>query len=531
MDSSIGRSASRVGSGILLSRILGLVREQVFAFILGAGKLSDAFIVAFRIPNLLRDLFAEGAFSQAFVPVFSGILVNQSREKAYEFANKVLMLLILVVGAITLLAYLFTTPLVQALMPVADKYKLGLTVFLTRVILPFLLFVSLASVFMGMLNSQKHYFVPAMAPAVFNVISILAGLTALVLKADPVLAVIIWTFGALLGGAGQLVIQFPSLIRLGFRLKPSAGFGFKDENVRKLFLLMGPSIIGVAAVEVNIFINTMLATSLGDGAVTWLNYAFRLIQLPIGLFGVAIGTVNIVNASRAAAANDMEAVKDSLASSLRLNFFLALAATAGLVALGKEIVSLLFEHGRFQSIDTLRTYDAILFYCVGLFAYSAVKVTAPVYFALSNPRIPVMASISAVAANLVVSFSTYRILGVKGLALGTAVGACVNFGILLLVFNGRYGGMPGRKVVVSFFLSVLAALVVGSALFAVVSFGPVAELLSKGFFSKLAVVGVLFVFAVFLYFSVGFLFRIKEAGLLFGVMARMLSRLSENKKI
>lgn len=511
MGAQLGRSVMRIGSGILVSRILGLVREQVFAFLLGAGKLSDAFIVAFRIPNLLRDLFAEGALSQAFIPVFTGIMVNESREKAYAFANKVLFLLLIILGTLTALGYLFTVPLVQILMRGADPSKLDLTVRLTQITLPFLLLVSVAAIFMGMLNSQKSYTVPALAPAMFNIISILAGILALLIHADPIAAVIIWTVGALLGGLGQMLIQIPALLKLGFKIAPKSDGSDHTASVRKLLTLMGPSVIGVAAMEINIFINTMLATSLGDGPVTWLNYAFRLIQLPIGLFGVAIGTINIVNASQAAARNDLSTVKESLSQSLKLNFFLTLTATAGLITLGPQIVSILFEHGKFTATDTQQTYQAILFYCIGLFAYSGVKVTAPVFFALSAPKLPLFASLTGILANIIISLTTYQTLGIRGLALGTAVAALVNFSLLLIFFRIKTGGLSGHKVTFSFLKSILVSLLMGGMVFALLSWDPLSTWMGLTFLAKLIATLLLFLCAIFLVFTLGFLLRMDEA--------------------
>jgi putative peptidoglycan lipid II flippase len=508
---STARRAGKVGLGILASRLLGLVREQVFAFLFGAGKFSDAFIVAFRIPNLLRDLFAEGALATGFIPVFSGYLVNESQQKAYRFANLVLNLVLLALGAVVVSGILGSDGLVRLIAPGfgADPDKFGLTSTLTRIVMPYILFVSLAAVAMGMLNSQHVYLVPALAPAVFNTVAVATGIALYFIKPDVRTAVVVWTWGALLGGIGQLAFQMPSLFRLKFRFR--FGLSFRDEGVRKLLRLIAPAVFGLAATQINIFINTILASGLEPGSVSWLNYAFRLIMLPIGVFGVAIATVSAVSSARSAAGRDFGKIRGDLASMLKLNFFLSISSTAGLLALGGLIVNVIYQHGQFGSFDTRQTYAALSLFAAGLFAYSSVKIIVPVFYALSDPRIPVLSSLCAVAGNLAISLSTYKSMGFKGLALGTTTAAVINFLFLFLAFGKKYGGVKGHGVGTSFLKVLAASGVMGLALWGVLKWDVVARLAGGTLGVRLALMLGLVVLGIAVFFGAALLVRSEEA--------------------
>jgi putative peptidoglycan lipid II flippase len=432
----LARAAGLISAATMLSRVLGLVREQLFAALLGASKFADAFNVAFRIPNLLRDLFAEGALSQAFVPTFKSELVNDGRDRAYLLAQRVAGSLFLVIGLIVLIAGLCAPWIVEVLAGDFAGDKFDLTVDLTRIMLPFLPIVSLAAVAMGILNSQDRYAAPALAPAMFNVMSISVG-TALYLGGVSGRWVAIgWSIGTVAGGLAQLGIQLPPLWRLGFRPKPKSDLRLRDPGVRRVGRLMLPAIAGLAAVQVNIFVNTMFATS-EAGAVSWLNYAFRFLQLPIGVFGVAIATVTTTRFADAAAARDRPKMARQLEESLRLVVFLTVPATVGLLLLGEPIIRLIFERGRFTAFDTIATTRALELYAVGLVAYASVKVLAPAFYALDQARIPLIASVSAVAGNLILNITLHPIYGYRILALGTAAAAILNFSVLYLAFRSK----------------------------------------------------------------------------------------------
>jgi len=436
----LARSTGLISGLILLSRLMGLVREQVFAALLGAGLYADAFQAAFRIPNLLRDLLAEGALSSAFVPTYARALAEGGPERAFRLANRLMTLLAVVLGAIVVLGFIFTGPLVRALAPgfELEPGKSAVTVDLTRVMLPFLPLVSFAAVAMGMLNAHERYATPAFAGAAFNLVAIAWAGVLWARGYSPAQVAFGWAVGTLLGGAAQFAIQLPALWKVGARFRPE--WGPADPGIRAVAALMGPATVGLAAVQVNIFVGTSFASH-EAGAVAWLQYAFRILYLPIGIFGVAVGTVATSGLARRAAAGDMEGVRDTVRRALRLLAYLTLPATAGLMALGVPIVRLLFERGKFHAGDTEATGAALVFYSTGLVAYTGVKVLAPAFYALGRPRVAVLASASAVATNLVVILTLHGRLGFRAIALGTAVGSMVSAAVLIAVFESRLGGL------------------------------------------------------------------------------------------
>ena len=307
---ALARSAGVIGLATLASRLLGLARDRVLAHYFGAGDAMDAFNVASRIPNLLRDLFAEGSMSAAFVPTFTRHLATGGREAAWRLASQVLNALLVVTGAIVVAGIALADPLTRLY---AGDYaavpgKLELTVTLTRVMFPFLTLVAIAVAMMGMLNSLRRFFVPALSPATFNVVIIASAVTLVpVMRAigqPPILAI---AFGTVAGGLAQVAIQWPALRREGFRHRWV--LDARDPGLREILVLMGPGTVGVAAAQINLFVNTVLATGEGTGAVSWLNYAFRLMYLPIGLFGVSIATAALPEISRHAALDELAPVR------------------------------------------------------------------------------------------------------------------------------------------------------------------------------------------------------------------------------
>ena len=436
------RAAGLISALTLLSRLLGLAREQVFAALLGAGLYADAFQAAFRIPNLLRDLFAEGALSAAFVPTYARALAEGGPARARQLSSRLFSLLAVLLGAVVLLGVLLARPLVHALAPGFEQVpgKAEITVLLTRIMLPFLLVVSFAAVAMGMLNAEERYGPPALAPSLFNLVTILWAGLLWAMGLDLASIVVGWAVGTLLGGLAQFLVQVPPLVRAGWRFRPEWAPG--DPGIRAIARLMTPATMGLAAVQVNIFVSTIFASH-EPGAVSWLTYAFRILYLPIGVFGVALGTIATTGLARRAAAGDMEGMRETLRQSLRMLAFLTLPATAGLMVLGVPIIRLLFERGRFGAQDTERTAAALALYAVGLVAYTGVKVLAPAFYSLGRPRIPLLASASAVATNLLVILALHSRMGFRAVALGTSLGALVNAAILLAAFE-RSVGLRGR---------------------------------------------------------------------------------------
>jgi len=439
----IARSAGAVSVAVMCSRVLGLVREQVFAGLFGAGFAYDAFVVAFRIPNLLRDLFAEGALSAAFVTVFSEYTTKRGPEDTWRLASNVLLFFALLISALTLVGMYLADPLVNLLAPdfQSTPGKTELTVQLTRIMFPFLLFVSLGAVVMGILNTNGKFFVPAMSSTFFNLGSIVGGLSlAWVFPrlGQPAIAGMAW--GTLIGGALQLLMQLPTLRQVGFRFRWTCNPA--DPGLRRILLLMLPATIGLSATQINIFVNTNFAAGCVEGSVSWLNYAFRLVQLPIGLFGVALSIAIMPILARQAAQKDIDSLKQTFTSSLVLVFSLAIPATAGLILLSEPIIRLIFERGAFTALDTLQTAQALTFYAVGLFAYSAIKVMVPVFYAIGNTRFPVMGSFLGVGANILTITLVIDSLQHRGIALSTSCAMILNFLFLGTVLYRKLAGFP-----------------------------------------------------------------------------------------
>jgi putative peptidoglycan lipid II flippase len=464
---SLARSAASAGAATLTSRILGVVREQVLAALFGAGNAMDAYNVAYRIPNLVRDLFAEGAMSSAFVPTFTRHLATSGKESAWRLGNHVINALVVITVILVVLGMIFAEPIVGAL---AGAYrsvpgKLELTVFLTRIMLPFLTFVALAAAFMGMLNSLHRFFIPALSPAMYNVATIVCAFALVPLMPAlglPAIAGI--AIGSLLGGVAQLALQWPALGREGFRYRPA--IDWHDESLRRVLILMGPGTIGLAATQVNVFVNTVLATGEGTGAVSWLNYAFRLMYLPIGLFGVSIGTATLPAVSRHVALKDEPAARRTIADGMSLMMMLNVPATVGLMLLATPIVRVIFERNAFTPADTAATAAALQFYALGLLGYSVVRIASPTFYALGQNRTPVMVSVATVLVNAGLNIALVRVLGYRGLALGTSIAALFNAALLLVLLRRRLHGIEGGRVSASFIRIAVASAAMGVATFA-----------------------------------------------------------------
>ena len=461
-SSKLARSAGVIGIATMTSRLLGLAREAELAALFGAGFAMDAFNVAFKIPNLLRDLFAEGAMTAAFVPTFTRTLSTRGADAAWRLGSLVINALLLVTGVLVVFGIVFAAPITALIAP---KYalvpgKLELTTMLTRIMLPFLTTVAIAVAMMGMLNSLHRFFIPALSPAMFNVATILCAflLSPLMMRLgwDPIVSI---ALGTLIGGIGQILLQWPALRTTGFRYRPT--LDFSDPDLREVLRLMVPGTVGVAAVQINVLVNTYLATYQEEGAVSWLNYAFRLMYLPIGLFGVSIATAALPDISRHAVANDFAAIRRTLSSGLRLMLMLNVPATVGLMVLAHPIISLLLERYRFRPGDTAATAAALMFYAPGLLGYSAVKIASPTFYSLRDSRTPVIVSVISVLVNLALNVSLVRVMGFRGLALGTATAAILNALTLLWLLRRRVGGLDGRRLAVALTKIVAASGIMG----------------------------------------------------------------------
>ncbi len=523
------KNVGYVGFATFISRIFGLLREQTFAGLFGAGIFTDAFNVAFKIPNLLRDLFAEGALSSAFVPTFSEYKNTKSPEETNRLANIALSALITITGIICAAGMLYSEDIVRYMAPGFSGIpgKTELTVLMTRITFPFLILVSAAAVFMGMLNSHGRFFIPAFAPTLFNAGMIFSGFSVCyILKFlgyEPITGM---AWGVLIGGSLQMAIQYISLKKIGYRFRFI--IDFKHEGLKRIAGLMLPATLGLAATQLNVFINTWLASKLIDGAISYLNYSFRLMQLPIGLFGVAISSVTLPAISAQIAKNEKEKLPGTIASSLSLVFLLTIPSTFGLIFLKEPIVSLLYEHGRFGHADTLNTAHALLGYSIGLFGYSAVKILAPVFYAFNDTKIPIIASIASVACNITLNFILIDKYSYFGLALATSIAMILNFIILFIFIKFKIPKLNVMKITLSFIKITAASFLMGLMLFYL--YDGVFIHTKSLFFGwrtlyNLFTLSVLIPLGVFILFIFGEKLKVEEVNTLYAVLRDKLNRI------
>ena len=464
---SVVRSAGMVSVAMAMSRITGLVREIVMARLFGAGFVYDAFLLGFRIPNLTRDLFAEGALSSAFVPIFTQTLAHKGRKEAALLSNLVATALIIVVGLFCLCGIVFTPAWVNLLASgfhqVPGKFELAVK--LTRIMFGFLLLVALAAQAMGVLNACNRFAVPALASTFFNIGSVAFGLILGYLLGphlgiEPITGMAI---GVVFGGALQLVWQLPALRAEGFRFRPA--IDWRNPLLRKILRLMGPAILGNAAVQINVLVITNFASRIpGNGPVSWLSYSFRFMQLPLGLFGVAIASATLPSISRSAGIGNFDEFRRTLSKSLGMVFLLTLPSSVGLIVLGRTMIGAIYQGGKFSAYDTEQTALALSCYALGLAGYSALKVLNPAFYALHDARTPMLVSLLSIAVNYFTASLLFRFtgLGHAGLALSTAAVATFGGAALFVILRNRIGGIYGRNLIESIWKIIGASAVMGA---------------------------------------------------------------------
>jgi len=439
----IARAAGVVSGATLLSRVLGFVRDLIIARAFGAGSATDAFFAAFRLPNMLRELLGEGALSAAFIPVFTESFNTRGREGAWRLAWTVLTVLALLLVAVSMTGIVVAPWLIRLIAPgfhtIPSKFELA--VYLTRLMFPYILFIGVAALFMAILNSQGHFATPALSPSVLNIAMIGCALY-LTPYVDPPIAAL--AIGVLIGGIGQLLIQIPA-IRQGSRGVPW-GVDVNDPAVGRITRLMTPGVAGLAITQVNVFVGTLLASLMGEGGISILYYAFRLIQLPIGLFGVAIATAAFPTMARQAASRSLGEVAATVAYAIRLVLFVTLPSMVGLMVFRVQIIQLLFERGAFDRTVTLATAEVVLFYAFGLGAYVSNRILVPAFYSLQDTTTPVKIGVAAVIVNIIASLALMRPLGLSGLALATTLSSFVNLGLLLIALQRRLGRLDGLRV-------------------------------------------------------------------------------------
>ncbi len=434
--SRIEKAAGIIGFFTFLSRIFGLIRDMVIAKMFGSGMVTDAFFVAFRIPNLLRRLFGEGSLTVAFIPVFSEYLAKD-RKDALRLANGFLSIISVLLAIVALLGIILAPWIVrlQAYGFGTSTYEYRLTVLLTRITFPYVFFICLVAFFMGVLNSFKHFSAPAAAPIFLN-LSIIAS--AFFICPHLKIPVVGLAIGVLIGGFLQLCLQLPWAIRYGIRIIPSVDT-IHHPGIKRIGALMLPAIFGSAVYQLNQFVGTLLASFLPKGSISWLYYADRLVQFPLGVFAISISTAALPSLSDHAASEDKERFKDTFKRALSITFFISIPASIGLILLGEPIIMILFERGAFTHIDTVNTSYALMFYSLGLWAFSGVRVLVSAFYAMQDTKTPVKIATVALLANFVLSVVFMKYLKHGGLALGLSLASSIQFFLLLFLLIPSIG--------------------------------------------------------------------------------------------
>lgn len=505
----IARGVRSFTLGTAVSRVTGLVRESVFAHLFGVGAATDAFNVAFRIPNLLRDLFAETALSAAFVPVLTA---EKSRSKAAQnrLASNIFNILFLVTGIISLLGIVFSPSLARVIAFGFTRVpgKVELTSELTAILFPFLLFVSLGAWAMSYLNTEKSFFIPSVAPAFFNLFSIALPVLAyswyLRRGGNPIFGM---AWGVLFGGLMQFLIQFPLLHKKGFRYLPY--LNFRDAEFRRVMALFLPVAVGLAGTRINVLVNTIIVTPLAQGSVSWLNYAFRIMHLPLGLFGIAVGTVALPSFSRMALEGDVESIKSTLHDSLKMVFFLTVPTSILIAFLARPITRLIYERGNFTAADTAATAVALLLYTLGIPFISALRNVAAVFYAYKDARTPMLASFASIAFNIAMNLSLMWVWGYKVFPLSTSLAAVLNLAILVALVSRKIG-KPDIATLGSFFFRLsLASLAGGFCAYALNNF--IADKLGQSFLMSLSSIAISGTAGLVIFYFTAVILKIPEA--------------------
>jgi putative peptidoglycan lipid II flippase len=524
----------KVSAAVMASRVLGLLREMMFAALFGGSKWMDCFYLAFRVPNLLRDLFAEGALSQAFVTTFSKRLATDGEQSAWALANKMMTLAAIFMSGVSLLGILGAPWIVDLLTSFSqggsaprayNPAEIHLTVTMVRVMYPFILLVSLAALVMGMLNAKNIFGMPALSSCFFNLGSMIGG-AAFGYWLDPTWgpqSLIGFAIGVVIGGLAQLVCQFPALKEVGYRF--SLDFDWRDSGVRQILKLMGPAVIAASVVQINVVVNSMFAYGVGEGAVSWLSYAFRLMQLPIGVFGVAVATVTLPTLSRASINGIGDDFQPTLAKGLRLVAFLVLPCTLGLVLLAEPIVSALYERRAFDAVDRLQTAAALRAYGYGLLAYAWLKVLQPAFYAIDKRWFPMIVSFFALTLNLGFNYFFVFVMkwGHQSLALTTSITATVNF-LLLFFAMRKFVGDLGTPALLILLVKLLVAGALMGGVCQLANHYFFADLRAISWFTKVGLLTLTVTAAAVVYFITTKFLRVSEAEDAMKLVRRKLGR-------
>jgi len=456
----VTKAAGVVGSATLLSRIFGFIRDVVIAWFFGAGLASDAFFVAFRIPNLLRRLFAEGSLTIAFIPVFTEYLTRNGKAEAFALGRATVRLLSVILALTAILGVICAPLIVGLIAPgfAESPDKQALTVLLTRIMFPYIFFIGLVALAMGILNALGHFAAPALAPVMLNLAIIFAALFIAPQMSEPVVGLAI---GVIIGGILQLALQIPFLIRKGFAFWAKSRFW--HPGLQRVGRLMLPAVFGAAVYQINILIGTLLASLLPEGSVSYLYYADRLVQFPLGIFAIATATAVLPSLSRQAAAGDLNALGGTFTHAMKLVLFITIPSMVGLIVLREPIVALLFKRGAFDAQTTHLTAIALLYYGIGLWAFAAVRIVVSTFYALQDTKTPVRMAAISIGVNIVMGILLMGPLKHGGLALATSLASMVNLGLLTWALSKRLGPIKWRSLGVSTLKTIISSGIMGCA--------------------------------------------------------------------
>ncbi len=463
-ERSITGAASVVGSATVLSRILGYARDAAIAYVFGAGMFADAFFVAFRISNLFRRLVGEGALTSIFIPVFTEEMNRRTKEGTRQFASSVFTLFFIILVALAVLGMIFSDEIVRFMSPgfADDPEKFAATVNLTRWMFPYMVFIGMMAIAMGVLNAYRHFSVPALAPVFFNIAIIISIFAVAPLLDAPIYALAI---GVLAGGVVQFFMQVPMLRKHG--MSPAPRLFFNDPAIKKIFILMAPAVFGIGVYQLNIFVTLWFASQLAEGSVSYLYYAGRLTELPLGVFGVAVTTAVLPSLSEHVAKKDWAGFKESLSFAVRIVDFVIIPATVGLLVLSLPITDLLFMRGEFTAADSSNTAAALYFYAVGLVPVSISRILVSVFYSLKDTVTPVWVAFISFAANVVFCVTLVGPLGHGGLALATSLSSAINMAVLFVILRRKFGPFGGRLILSTALKSTAASVVMGALIYVV----------------------------------------------------------------
>jgi len=451
---TIAKNAAVVAGATLVSRLFGFVRDIIVAFALGAGLFADAFFVAFRIPNLLRRLFGEGSLTMAFIPVYSRTLEEEGEEAAQAMARSAMIWLAGVLIAITVVVEILARPLTMAIAPgfIDNAEQFQVTIDLVRICFPYVIFICGVALCMGILNSRGHFLAPALAPVALNVALIGSALFGYFAGYNVAYCM---AYGVLIGGAAQWFLQQPFLKKAGFSWR--GPWAWRNKGVARMGLLMLPTVFGAAVYQLNILLGTLLASFLPVGSVSYLYYADRLVQFPLGVFGIAVSTAALPSLAKLAARNEMEEYDKALSVSLGLTLFIALPAAAGLIGLAEPVIALLFERGAFTSEAVVATSQALVAYSVGLPFIALSRPLVAGFYALEDTKTPVKIAVACLIANVGLGVWLMQSMAHVGLALAVSLSSLLNFALLHVFLTRKRGTrlLPAGSAMKTAVLSIL----------------------------------------------------------------------------